>query len=79
MSMGAGNSFLESIRAARGVASLKAVGVDPEKRDRVASVATQDVSIQAIMQRRMDMGVGNEDDSDGDDDDDEDDWEEDDD
>ena len=71
--------MLESIRAARGRASLKRVDVDPEKRNRAALAATQDLSIQAIMQRRMDMGVGNEDDSDGDDDDDEDDWDDDDD
>lgn len=42
------------------------------------SHCTADLSIQSIMQRRMDMGIGNEEDSDDGDDDDEDDWEEDD-
>mmetsp|Transcript_20403 Transcript_20403/g.53048 ORF Transcript_20403/g.53048 Transcript_20403/m.53048 type:complete len:474 (-) Transcript_20403:223-1644(-) len=67
--MSSGNSLLDQIRQAR-KGDLKKVEAPDVARERAPTVGND---IQAIMQRRMDMGIGARDDSD-DDDDDEEDW-----
>lgn len=69
----AGNSFLDQIRQHRRDALKSAP--DPETRERAPTAAATDLSIGAIMQRRLDMGIGGA--GDDDDDEDEEDWEED--
>jgi hypothetical protein len=75
MSSGGGNSFLDQIKMHRRDALNSAPDPEQAARERVPTVSSGsggDLSIGAIMQRRMDMGigVGEEDD----DDDDEEDW-----